>query len=495
VIGNPPWFTYSSIKNEEYQDQLNTLAAAYDIKPERVANFPHLEIAAIFMSHCSSYFLKEKGKLAFVLPRSFLSADHHDNTRKGKAKGFRLTGIWDMNKVNPLFRIPSCVLFSEKAAKSRNFPASGLGGLNFSGKVPAHNCTYRVAKEKLTEENTRWYYVQLGRSSAFSNKKSAVESRENPYKKAFRQGATIVPRAFYFVELDMGFSGNWQEGFDWSDRLLNIRTSEAVLADAKKPWKDLEFKGRMWSSFIFRTALSKSILPFALFRPDLVALPIVIHTDDNGRKSVELYTADELRSMGYPDAARWFKNAENIWDIHRTEKNKKISLQNYLNWQGKITNQNLNAKYLVLYNSSAKDANAVMVKRQDFDLEFLAESVTYAFYTDSEDEAYYLTTILNSTVPNLIMKDFQARGLFGARHVHKKILDVYFPRFDVSDVRHQRLALLGREAHAKVREYLVAIPAGHQLTNTRLGRLRLDIKKHLAVELGEIDELVRGVVA
>ena len=32
------------------------------------------------------YFLKEKGKLAFVLPRSFFNADHHDNTRSGKTK-------------------------------------------------------------------------------------------------------------------------------------------------------------------------------------------------------------------------------------------------------------------------------------------------------------------------------------------------------------------------------------------------------------------------
>jgi len=58
VIGNPPWFTYSSIKNEEYQNLLNSLAEKYHVKPEKVANFPHLEIAAIFLSYCSSYFLK-----------------------------------------------------------------------------------------------------------------------------------------------------------------------------------------------------------------------------------------------------------------------------------------------------------------------------------------------------------------------------------------------------------------------------------------------------
>ncbi len=117
VIGNPPWFTYSSIRNEEYQNLLNELAGEYKVKPLRVANFPHLEIAAIFMAHCSSFFLHENGKICFVLPRSFFSADHHDNTRSGKAKGFRLTQIWDLSDVSPLFRIPSSVLFADRRRK------------------------------------------------------------------------------------------------------------------------------------------------------------------------------------------------------------------------------------------------------------------------------------------------------------------------------------------------------------------------------------------
>ena len=57
---------------------------------------PHLEIAAIFLSALRNYFLNDIGKIAFVLPRSFFSADHHDNTRSGKAKGFKLNQIWDL---------------------------------------------------------------------------------------------------------------------------------------------------------------------------------------------------------------------------------------------------------------------------------------------------------------------------------------------------------------------------------------------------------------
>jgi SAM-dependent methyltransferase len=494
VIGNPPWFTYSSIKNEEYQDQLNRLAEKYAVKPERVANFPHLEIAAIFMSHCGSYFLKDDGRLAFVLPRSFFSADHHDNTRKGTAKGFRISRIWDMDKVSPLFRIPSCVLFADKTEGKKGFPAAGVEGISFKGKIPAHNCNYETAEKALTETRNRWYYNKLGTSSAFSVSKAKAQVKVNPYKNRFRQGATIVPRAFYFIQLDMNYEPGWEKDFDWNDRVLNIRTSDPVKADGKKPWKGLSFSGWMESNFIFRTALSKSIMPFGLFRPDLVVLPVIIEHDSDKKKQVKLLSSDELMQEGYMHASKWFRNAENIWEINRTEKNRNMTFENYLNWQNKLTTQNLNAKYMVLYNASAKDANATVVCRDDFDLDFFVESISYVYYTDNIDEAWYLTALLNSTIPNLIIKDFQARGLFGARHVHKKILDVWFPEFDGTNAKHQQLAQLSKAAHEKVSGFLAAIPSDQKVEGIQLGRIRLEIKKHLVKEMKEMDEAVRGVV-
>ena len=84
--------------------------------------------------------------------------------------------------------------------------------------------------------------------------------------------------------------------------------------------------------------------------------------------------------------------------------------------------------------------------------------------------------------------------MFGARHVHKKILDVYFPRFDPADSKHLQLAQLGKSAHEKVNEFLTGIPAEQKVAGNQLGRIRLEIKKHLAKEMKEIDGVVRGVV-
>jgi len=376
VIGNPPWFTYSLIRNEDYQNMLNALADKYKVKPDKVANFPHLEIAAIFLAHCSSYFLNDKGQIAFVLPRSFFSADHHDNTRIGKAEGFKLKQIWDMKDVSPLFRIPSCVFLAEKYDKKKS-PISGLPGIKFTGKLNEHNCNLSTAREIISEETVKWYYVKQGKSSAISNKKTKTNKKENPYKRLFKQGSTIVPRCFYFIELTQ------DPPKDFEDRIINIKTSDSIKVDAKKPWKGLEFSGKIESKFIFRTALAKSILPFALYKPDLVVLPVLIEKNTEGKKEIKLQSANDLMQEGYLNASKWFKNAENIWEINKTEKSKNMTANGRLNYQRGLTEQNINAQYLVLYNSSAKDANATVVERSNLDLTFFVESVTYVFYTNN----------------------------------------------------------------------------------------------------------------
>ncbi len=501
IVGNPPWFTYSSIRNESYQDTLDALAREYDVKPAKSANYPHLEIAAIFLAYCSSYFLKDGGEIAFVLPRSFFSADHHDNTRRGVAEGFILKQIWDLDKVAPLFRVPSCVLFGEKAeryitandkeaAKQMIFDKYtmfGIDGSEFSGALSVHNCNWDYAEKLLTQHQDTYFYLKQGNSSAFS-KRSVSNQAVNPYKKLFKQGATIVPRTFYFVELNQGAPP------DYNDRIINVKTAEDVLPDAKMPWKSFTFADRIESRFLFRTALSKSILPFALNEPNLVVLPMTVELDNFGNKQIKLHSAEDLLNEGFLNASRWFNKTEKLWNDNKTEKSKEMSANNRLNFQYGVTEQNFNDLYLVLYNSSAKDANATIVKREDVDFEFIVESKAYVFFTSNLNEAYYLTAILNSTAPNEMMKDFQSRGLFGARDIHKKILDIYYPRFDAKDATHLKLAEQSEKAHAKASEYLKANPPQEDLTPIKLGRIRLAIKRYLTDEMQAIDNLVETLI-
>ena len=483
VIGNPPWFTYSSVRNEEYQNILGELASLYNLKTNEKGTFAHLEIAAIFLSYCTNYFLKEDGALSFVLPRSFFTGKQHENTRAGKVNGMQITKIWDLEKVSPLFRIPSCVIFTKQNEKQNKLPASGLAGLSFNASLPYNNCQLTIAAKLLLEEKVSWFYIKQSGNSALATKKRKNVSLENPYKNEFKAGATLRPRAFCFIEM------NQETPNDFKDRVLNVKTASDIQDDAKVPWKDLSFQGIIDSQFVFLTAISKSILPFNMFSPDLILLPLVIK--DN---KLQLLEPDELISKGFLNTHKWFQTVENIWQIKRTELNKQYTAVQYLNYQNKIISQDLSKRFLVLYNSSAKDANSTILDREELTLEFIADHKTYWFATDFEEEALYISAILNSSIPNALMKDFQTRGLFGARDVHKKILDIYFPKFNEEEETHIRLAELSKAAHKKAAQYIKDNPPQKELTSIHLGRTRVEIKKHLSAEMKEIDKIVKKLI-
>ena len=84
--------------------------------------------------------------------------------------------------------------------------------------------------------------------------------------------------------------------------------------------------------------------------------------------------------------------------------------------------------------------------------------------------------------------------MFGARHVHQKILDIYYPKFDEANEMHQQLAALSQTAHEKATQYIKENPPQQELSAIHLGRLRTQIKKHLADEMKDIDKLVKKLI-
>lgn len=479
IVGNPPWFTFSSIGNANYQELLRAKAKDTGTWPKKQANAPHMEIAAIFLAHCTDYFLKDEGKLAFVLPRSFFQADHHENTRSGAAKFVRIKEIWDLDDVSPLFNVPSCVLFVERAhgSLSTSIPKSGCPGRLVSGRLKKHNANLAEVKDKLAFKKAKFYYSKLGQKSAFTTKKLGASTQTNHYKKLFHQGATLVPRNFYFIEPTQ----NVEEPL--AGKSFTAKTSAASNSQAKQPWKDIIVSGRISADYLFRTALAQNVLPFGLHHPPLVLLPAKL------RKSGKLImlNSQDILEAGAFDTAKWFKDVERKWDANKTERNKSVSNSDWLDYSSKLTNQDFNLPYLVLYTTSGKDANSVVVVRSAHDLPFAVDHKTYMFASTSENEANYLAAFLNSDYPNAMIKDFQSRGLFGPRDIHKTILDVALPKFDPKNATHMAIAQLGKECHVKASAYLDVEGAEPNLSAHSLGRHRLAIRELLHPELGGID--------
>ena len=169
-----------------------------------------------------------------------------------------------------------------------------------------------------------------------------------------------------------------------------------------------------------------------------------------------------------------------------------MSYLDRLNFQNELLEQKINSDYVVLYNSSAKDANACILELNKLSKEFIVEHKTYWFATNEINEAYYICSFLNSGITNFIIKDFQSRGLFGARDVHKKILEVPLPNYSNTEPEHVKLAVLGEECKRKSEQYL-----NNYLKSTskpNLGILRSKIKNHLVEELEKIDNILKQII-
>jgi len=511
IVANPPWLTYADITSGEYQSDVRQMARHYGLMPSSNANNPHIDLATLFLAHCGKYLAKDGAQLAFVLPRSCLTADQHANVRSGEASGFKLTEVWDLDGVKPLFNVPACVLMAtashpegNDARRARSLPKNGILGKVFSGKLPRPHVHWQDASAFITEKDTRWYFQELGNAESRRKRSALVQlkiqggSGGNVYAPRFKQGATIVPRSFYFIEPQNGPIG---PNADMHERIVNVRTHPLALEGAKKPWDGISLTGQMQGKYLYRTALARNVVPFALLNPPLVALPLV--TEDQspavdgsmaGKPKWRLLDSAELTARGDVEAARWFSQCEKLWNERRSDsaKKQKASLIDWLDWQRKLTQQPVDARWAVMYTASGTDASAVAVDVLQNGMRLLADHKTYIVFVDSDDEARFVECYLNCGYINHAIKEFQSRGLFGPRDVHKKILDLPWPEFSRNSPSHRNLVALGRQAATAVQGILGA-QQDLELDPRSLGRCRTSIRKELAGLMNEIDALVEAI--
>ena len=511
IVANPPWLTYAEITSANYQQDVRALATHYGLMPRSKANNANLDLAAVFLSHCSKYLAKDGAQLAFVMPRAFLSADQHQNARSGEARGFKLTEVWDLKDVAPLFKVPACVLIATAAhaegpdaQRQRALPRNGLVGRVLHGKLPRPHMHWNDAQSFLREDDTRWYFQELGDARSKKKRSALVEKRlqgssgGNAYAPRFRKGSDMIPRAFYFVQ-PQGVS---LDGLlDLSKRVVNLRTHPLAVQGAKKPWNGITLTGPMQGKYLYRTALARNVLPFALINPALVALPLVQEDDVDpsgealpGKTHWRLLDSKELTARGDVEAARWFGQCERLWDERRSENAEKnnISLIEWLDWQRKLTSQPVDARWAVIYTASASDASACVLDISGETQKFLAETTSYIAFVRSQEEARFVECYLNSGYANGKIKEFQARGLFGPRHVHKKILELPWPEFSRNQPSHRRLVALGQQAAQQVQQIL-GTQQDFELDPRTLGRLRTTIRKELSGLMAQIDLLVETI--
>lgn len=479
IIGNPPWLSYRYISDPDYQDEIKRRAVEkYRIAPKSQKLMTQMELATVFLAHCMATFAKRgESRLAFVMPRSVLSADQHQNliTRKYSTDSkLKLTGYWDLWDVTPLFNFPACVLFAVRSTLTGS-AKDVLPVVEWSGNLPARDVNWPVGKSHLQFQEKKGRVIYLGTRAALSTAPGAKEpSKPSKYQKAFKQGATILPRSFYFVRVaDL-------DGKPDPDRQYWAETDPEQAEEAKPPYDDVDMKGMVEGRFFFSTALSRHVIPFAHFAPAKIVLPVTVR---DGTLSV--VHSEKLVASGFREFGRWMGKAEELWKTKRGDKATKQTLYERLDYQGELTSQSLAQRHLVLYNAAGTNVSATYFDRKEYPT-FVVEHKLYWGAFSDPDEAQYVTAIFNSGVANQAIKPFQSTGLLGERDIEKKLLELPIPLFNREDALHRKLSEMGAIATAAAAD---AIKAGN-FPSGALARQRGFVRTLLKKELQEIDTLV-----
>ena len=482
IVGNPPWLSYRYIADPKYQAEIKFRAVQqYAIAPKSQKLFTQMELATVFLAHTLSTFGEVGARLGFVMPRSVLSADQHESLRARQYKApFLISEYWDLKEVAPVFRVPSCVLFATKIKEQPAVtPSYSIPATEWSGHLPHRDVGWMQAKIDLKKRETRASLIYIGKRNALSTSYGATKpSLPSEYLSRFNQGATIVPRSFYFVHVK-----DLDKQID-PDRLYSAETDPEQAKQAKAPYDDVYLKGQVEGRFIFFTAISKHVLPFVMLEPATVVLPMSV---TNGK--VQLVNAATLRKQGYREFAKWMQQGEEIWETKRGSKAEKQSVYERIDYNRELSSQNPGARYIVLYNAAGTDVCATRVDTSLLPGRFVAEHKLYRSDFSTLDEADYVIAILNSRAVNSAIKPFQSMGLQGERDIEKKVLELPIPLYKSTNKLHSRLAVLSAEAHQAAADFVATATL-----QKSLARQRAAVRGHLKTLMDEIDLIVGKIL-
>jgi hypothetical protein len=507
VIGNPPWLSFRYIADPSYQDIVKSIIKDVYALTEEEHLITQMEMAALFLARAVDYYAKDSGRVGFVMPKSIYSADQHHNIREGATRArIAFRKIIDCENVKPLFYVPAIAVIAERG--KTNWP---IEAMVISGRLPEDR--HKVmpldeTKGHLKIEEKKLFLNRVGSRTFLDYSEFNIPPRESDYYDDFFQGATIVPQGLWFVRIDDASSPDF----------VSVETNRARVEERGHVSVSIGLLP-VEREFIYGILTSAEVVPFCHLQPNLAVLPI---TRSSG--GYRIITQREAQARGKAHLVKYLKEVEREWARVRTERQRDTSVYEWLNYQNKLTKQNPDLRYKVVYLTSGTHLAATVVVDEPYLVKvgdnevkvngIIIHTTLYLYQTNNEDEAHYLTAVLNSSILNELVKPMQTKGAYGPRHFHKKPLEFPIPRYDFDNQVHRRLSELGKEAREVVcreldrvlkelgylnivknyYEYMYGLSSGGQvrpLAPNQVGRLRDYIRENVVRDiLAEIDRLV-----
>ena len=447
VIGNPPWVSYRYMSREFQKRFREECQAARLWVGGKVAT--QQDLSGYFYMRSAMLYMRRRGRIALVMPYAALSRQAYAKFRKGEvarlghvAFRLRFSSVWAFGpEVAPLFPVPSCVLFGGHHDGALPAPLPDEVAA-FSGVLPRRDADRSEADAKLTDTLAPWPAEATGEGGS-------------PYRKRFRNGATLWPRRLVLVEPEP------TKGMLPPSPAFPLVRGRVGNQD-KPPWKHVAPpQGPVDKEFLRPVLLGESIAPFRILKP----LQAVIPWDE---ETQQLMSAEEAIGKGYPRLARWLERTEALWDSHKPSD---ISFLGQCDYFGKLSCQFPVARVRVVYTKSGTIPAASVLQS----LDTVIDHKLYWMAADSVDEARYLCGILNSETLRAGVEGYQAQGQWGPRDFDKYVFNLPIPRYDGASALHLNISEAAQTAE-KVAA-LVAVKEGDYFVTTRK-RIREALREH-----------------
>jgi len=450
IVGNPPWLTYSRT-DATMRSELESLSKqTYGIwEGGRYA--PHQDISGLFYTRCLDLYLRDGGIAAMVMPHSALQTGQFRKWRTGSwrraiksspsgrpRKGTPMSHAvgadlsvrhpWDLEQVEPndFFPVPSCVVFARKVAPDD--------------------------AQSMRSEAETWRGPTGGPFDRSTTSLTDTGSGEfaSPYAERARQGATITPRALFFVNVSESRTAIAPD---------IVKISPRRGSQDKKPWRELrldDLEGHIERDHLWPVHLGETLAPYVLLDPLSAVLPV--------RQGDRLTRSEAQNAVGAIDPVRLgprmrnrWRTADELWETNKKSGNK-LDLLERLDYMGELSHQlDSEPGTRLVYATSGKPTAAVM-----HDPGPVLDCTLFGVPCGSQSEARFLAAIINTPTVEEAVGAWMPKGQFGNRHVHKHLWRVPIPGFDPKDAGHVELAELGKQAEADAADRCAALRAERQ---------------------------------
>ena len=429
VVGNPPWLAYRAMNKPTQKRFMEEMKASG--LWGGLSSVSGYDLSAYFFARAVQLYMRREGTIAFVMPFAAMTRKPYALFRTGafKVRGYsegavRFTQAWALPAdVQPLFPVPSCVLFAKRTRVPEPLPRSVLF---FSGKLSHRDANAAEARAALKEFTAPW----------------PVESEDgdgSPYNDRFRNGAVLWPRRLVIVtEATQGRLGANPAAPIVLGRVTNLD---------KKPWNAVTpIRGAVEREFLRTVYMGESIAPYRLLDPVLAVIPI----EPNAKTVMDARAA---AANGYARLSAFLADAESTW---RTHSKQTRTFAQQIDFFGNLSGQFPISALRVLYTKTGTNLAAALLR----DPEAIVENGLYWTSVASEGEAYYLVAILNSETTRARAEKWQATGQWGARHFDKVIFNLPIPKFEPKTALHIELAEVAKEAE-KIAQAVLLKPNEH----------------------------------